>query len=48
MTDLPLDPSEWPGTPEHTEFYEDRKRRALQRRLNTLDDDYERNHLRHA
>ena len=48
MRELPLEPSEYPGTPEYEELREERKRRALQRRWYAVEDDLDRLHCYHA
>ena len=48
MANLPIDPAEYPGTPEYEEIYQERHRRALQRRLEAAQDEHDRRYLRHA
>ena len=43
---LPIDPEDWPGTPEYEELQERRRMRIQAIRMDMLDDDNQRFYLR--
>ena len=48
MTSLPIDPADWPGTPEHQEIQEELARRAYLLRLASMEEMQERQTLRRS
>ena len=48
MTDLPIDPSEYPGTPEYQEIQEQRKQRRELALLYQIEEDKAKQFCRHA
>mgnify|MGYP001244795172 CR=1 FL=1 len=47
MPQLPLDPEEWPGTPEHDELMQERRLRRQAAQWAAYEDDHDRRYLRH-
>ena len=48
MADLPIDPAEYPGTPEYDEMQDERKRRRLRALWDAYEAEHDRYFCRHA